>query len=80
MKGNNGDLFKIGSAREFICKEMTFKLKPEGRVRVGERILSRVKFGIFQVLKESWCDWSSENKGKQGKKVTLDKCKEVDSN
>lgn len=39
-----------------------------------------MKFGIFQILKESWCDWSSESRGKQGRKVALDKYKEVGSN
>ena len=56
MRGNNGDLIKTGSLRECICKEMTFKLKPGGKVRAGERVLGRVKFGIFQVPKESWCN------------------------
>lgn len=53
MRGNNGDLSKTGPGREYVCKEMTFKLKPEGRMGVGERVLGRMKFDIFQVLKES---------------------------
>lgn len=52
-RGNNGDLIKIGAVRECICKEMTFQQKPERRVGVGERVLGRVKFGIFQVLKKA---------------------------
>lgn len=42
MRGNSEGLVKTGSVRECVCKEMTFKLKPEGKVRVGERVLGRV--------------------------------------
>lgn len=80
MRGNNGELIKTGPVREYVCKEMTFKLKPEGKLEAGERVLGRMKFGIFQILKESWCDWSSESRGKQGRKVALDKYKEVGNN
>lgn len=80
MKGNNGDLIKTGPVRECICKEMAFQLKTEGRGGMGERILGRVKFGMFQELKESQQDWSSESEGKQGSQVALGKCKEIGSN
>lgn len=36
MRGEGGDQIKIGSARESICKEITFKLKPGARLEVSE--------------------------------------------